>query len=120
MEYLLPLAVSDGTFKHRFAAAMEWGQDRLSFSDLKVCSPKDPAPAVKQSVSIYDEDGAELIEETLDLVVEEVLIVELKAVREVSDADVAQLPGYLKAAGFRHGLLINFGAPKFFLKKYVM
>ena len=50
MEYLLPLAVSDGTFKHRFAAAMEWGQDRLSFSDLKVCSPKDPAPALKQSV----------------------------------------------------------------------
>lgn len=24
--------------------------DRLTFSDLKVCSPKDPAPAVKQSV----------------------------------------------------------------------
>ena len=75
---------------------------------------------VQPSVSIYDEDGTELIEETLDLIVEDVLILELKAVREVSDADVAQLLGYLKAARFRHGLLINFGAPKFFIKKYVM
>ncbi len=72
------------------------------------------------SVSIYDEDGTELIEETLDLIVEDVLILELKAVREVSDADVAQLLGYLKAARFRHGLLINFGAPKFYIRKYVM
>lgn len=75
---------------------------------------------VQPSVSIYDEDGTELLEEILDLIVEDVLILELKAVREVSDADVAQLLGYLKAARFRHGLLINFGAPKFYIRKYVM
>jgi GxxExxY protein len=75
---------------------------------------------VQPSVWIYDEDGTELIEETLDLIVEDVLILELKAIREVSDADVAQLLGYLKAARFRHGLLINFGAPKFYIRKYVM
>jgi len=28
----------------------ENGTDRLTFSNLKVCTPKDPAPAVKQSV----------------------------------------------------------------------
>ena len=76
--------------------------------------------SVQPSVSIYDEDGTELIEEILDLIVEDALILELKAVREVSDADVAQLLGYLKAAQFRHGLLINFGAPKFYIRKYVM
>ena len=72
------------------------------------------------SVMIYDEDGTELIEETMDLIVEDVLILELKAVRETSDADIAQLLGYLKATKFRHGLLVNFGAPKFYIKKYVL
>lgn len=75
---------------------------------------------VQPRVKIFDEDGTELIEEIMDLVVEDVLILELKAVRETSDADIAQLLGYLKATKFRHGLLINFGAPKFFIKKYVM
>ena len=71
------------------------------------------------SVMIHDEDGTELIEENMDLIVEDVLILELKAVRETSDADIAQLLGYLKATKFRHGLLLNFGAPKFYIKKYV-
>ena len=71
------------------------------------------------SVMVYDEDGTELVEEVMDLMVEDVLILELKAVRETSDCDIAQLLGYLRAAQFRHGLLINFGAPKFYIKKYV-
>ena len=71
------------------------------------------------SIMIHDEDGTELIEEIMDLIVEDVLILELKAVRETSDADIAQLLGYLKATKFRHGLLINFGAPVFYIKKYV-
>jgi GxxExxY protein len=75
---------------------------------------------VQPSVMIHDEDGTELIDETMDLIVEDVLILELKAVRETSDADIAQLLGYLKATKFRHGLLINFGAPKFYIKKYVL
>ena len=75
---------------------------------------------VQPRVKIYDEDGTELIEEVMDLIVEDVLILELKAVRETSDADVAQLLGYLKATRFRHGLLINFGNPRFYIKKYVM
>ena len=75
---------------------------------------------VQPSVMIHDEDGTELIEETIDLVVENVLILELKAVRETSAADIAQLLGYLKATTFRHGLLLNFGASKFYIKKYVL
>lgn len=84
---------------------------RLTKAGLKV----QPQARVK----IFDEDGTELIEEHMDLVVDDVLIVELKAVKETSAADVAQLLGYLKATGFRHGLLINFGAPVFSIKKYV-
>ncbi len=74
---------------------------------------------VQPRVMIYDEDGTELIEEIMDLVIERVVILELKAVRETSDADIAQILGYLKAAKFRHGLLINFGGPRFYIKKYV-
>ncbi len=71
------------------------------------------------SVMVHDEDGTELIEETMDLIIEDAIVLELKAVRETSDADIAQLLGYLKATKFRHGLLINFGAPTFYIKKYV-
>ena len=50
---------------------------------------------MQPSVMIHDEDGTELIDKTMDLIVEDVLILELKAVRETSDADIAQLLGYL-------------------------
>ena len=74
---------------------------------------------IQPTVKIFDEDGTELLEEIMDLVVEDVLILELKAIRETCDTEVAQLLGYLKASRFRHGLLINFGSPKFYIKKYV-
>lgn len=75
---------------------------------------------VHPRVLIRDEDDTELVEEIMDLIVEKVLIIEVKAVRGTSEADVAQLLGYLRATGFRHGLLINFGSAKFYIKKYVM
>lgn len=44
-----------------------------------------------------------------DLLVEEKVIVELKAIDELSKAHEVQLVNYLKATGFKVGLLINFG-----------
>lgn len=44
----------------------------------------------------------------LDLVVEDFLIVELKAIDQVHDVHLAQLVGYLRAAHLPLGLLINF------------
>ncbi len=44
----------------------------------------------------------------IDLVVEEVIIVELKAVDKISPLFKAQLMSYLKLSGIRVGLLINF------------
>lgn len=44
-----------------------------------------------------------------DLLVEGKVIVELKAVTELNNVHEVQLVNYLKATGFKVGLLINFG-----------
>ena len=45
-----------------------------------------------------------------DLIVEEMVIVEVKAVREIATAHEVQLVNYLNATGTELGLIINFGA----------
>jgi GxxExxY protein len=71
-------------------------------------------------LTVYDEDGTVLGEYFADLVVEGILIVEIKAVRNVADEHVAQILGYLRSARKETGLLVNFGAPRFFIKKFLM
>ena len=71
-------------------------------------------------LSVFDEDGTLLGEFYADLFVEGKLIIELKAVRAVLDEHVAQLLGYLRSSRCEHGLLINFGAPKFAIRKYAL
>jgi GxxExxY protein len=70
-------------------------------------------------LQIFDEDGALLGDYTADLFVEGVLIAEIKAVRAYTDEHVAQILGYLRASRTEHGLLINFGAAKYQIKKYI-
>jgi GxxExxY protein len=71
-------------------------------------------------LKVFDEDGTELGEFFADLLIEECLIAELKAVSTVTNDHVAQILGYLRSARLEHGLLINFGAPRFSIKKYIM
>ena len=52
------------------------------------------------------------------LLVEGEIIVELKAAKTIASEHEAQILGYLKSARKRHGLLINFGAYKFEIRKY--
>ncbi len=72
------------------------------------------------SLTVYDEDGTVLGDYFADLFVEGCLIVELKACKLIADEHVAQIPGYLKSSRIETGLLINFGAPKLYVKKYLM
>ena len=44
-----------------------------------------------------------------DIVVNEKVIIEIKAVKELSEIHEVQLVNYLKATGIEVGLLINFG-----------
>jgi GxxExxY protein len=48
----------------------------------------------------------------LDLLVEDSLIVEVKALDALLPAHTAQMINYLKLSGCRLGLILNFGAPK--------
>ena len=77
---------------------------------------------VKQQhpLPVYDEDGTLLGDFYADLLVEDCLIVELKTVKTLADEHIAQLFGYLRAARKEHGMLINFGAPKLQIKKYIL
>lgn len=71
------------------------------------------------SEKVY-EDGFNLGDFYADLLVEDDLVIELKAVRTIADEHVAQLLGYLRATRKEYGLLINFGAPIFSIKRYTI
>lgn len=77
---------------------------------------------VEQQVplQVFDEDGTLLGDLAADVLVEGVLLLELKAVRNVLPEHVAQLLGYLKSSRIEHGALLNFGAGKFHIKMYGM
>jgi len=56
---------------------------------------------------------------TADIVVRGEVLVELKAVKSLEDIHMAQCLNYLKAAGLKLCLLVNFGAPKIQVKRIV-
>ncbi len=73
----------------------------------------------QQSIKVFDEDGTLIGDYLTDLLVESVLIVELKASKNLAPEHEAQILGYLKASRVEHGLLINFGSPKFEIRKFI-
>lgn len=54
--------------------------------------------------------GHDIGKRRVDLFVEGIVMVELKAVTELDDAHLAQAINYLEASGLEVGLLINFGS----------
>jgi GxxExxY protein len=71
-------------------------------------------------LNVYDQDGGTLLGEyRADVLVDNRLIIEVKATKQVLDEHVAQILCYLKSAHIEHGLLINFGSYKFQVKKYI-
>jgi len=54
-------------------------------------------------------DGQPAGKHRLDQIVEETIVVELKAVTDIVDAHLAIVRSYLKATGKKHGLILNFG-----------
>jgi GxxExxY protein len=54
-----------------------------------------------------------------DILVDECVIVEIKAVKSLDDVHTAQCLNYLKATGLQVCLLVSFGAPKATVKRVV-
>lgn len=54
-----------------------------------------------------------------DLLVNEIVICEIKAVRAIAPEHHAQLLNYLKATGLEVGLILNFGGPSLTFKRLV-
>jgi GxxExxY protein len=70
-------------------------------------------------VVVRDEDGAEVGDYYADLLVNDALIVELKAVKNLANEHWAQVINYLKATRYNVGLLVNFGSSKFQFRRVV-
>ena len=72
------------------------------------------------ALPVYDEDGTLLGDFYADLVVENKLLIELKACSAVTEEHKAQILSYMRTSRIEHGLLINFGASKFYIKKFIL
>ena len=73
---------------------------------------------VEQQMAIDVFYGEELVGSYIaDLIVEDKVIVELKAVKAIVDQHEAQLLNYLKATRYEVGLLLNFGEKSDFKRK---
>ncbi len=66
---------------------------------------------------IYDDQL--IYKRRLDLIVEDVVLVELKAIKEVDKGDYNQILNYLRVFKLEVGLLINFGAPSLQFKRLI-
>jgi GxxExxY protein len=64
--------------------------------------------------------GIEVGEYFADIVVENEVILEIKAIESLQKVHEAQLLNYLKATGYKIGLLVNFTYPKAQVKRFVL
>ena len=69
-------------------------------------------------IIVRDEDGFVIGNYEADILVDKSIIIELKAVEKLTNAHIAQILNYLKATGYKVGLLINFGASSFQIKSF--
>lgn len=76
--------------------------------------------AQQPSLTVFDEDGTPLGDLDMDVVVENELVLELKAAKAILNEHIAQLLGYLRASRKEHGMIINFGAPKLQVRKLIL
>ena len=54
-----------------------------------------------------------------DFLVDDVVLVELKAIEKLSGTELAQVLNYLKATNLKLGLLLNFGATSLHYKRVI-
>src|SRR4051812_29157451 len=64
-------------------------------------------------------DGVEIGMHRLDLVIEQKVVVEIKAVKEIEDVHLATVMSYLKATRLSAGLILNYRAARLAIRRVV-
>lgn len=77
-------------------------------------------PVVQQHPIQVRYEGVVVGEFIADLLVQEEILVELKAVKALDEIHLAQCLNYLKATGLHVCLLINFGNPRVEIKRVIL
>lgn len=93
-------ALGAGLLESTYEACLAY---QLTLRGLKVEQQK-PVPLIYKEVNLE-------VGYRLDLLVEDAVIMEVKAVEQLAPVHEAQLLSYLKLSGRRLGLLINFNVP---------
>ena len=73
----------------------------------------------RQREAIIKYDGIQVGRHRLDLIIDDTIVVELKAVKSVEDIHFAIVKSYLKALGKEHGLIINFSRKVLEVKRVI-
>ena len=80
----------------------------------------------KRGLSVRDQleiiicyDDKEIGRHKLDLFIEDTIVVELKAIKNLEDIHFAIARSYLKAVDRKHGLLLNFAKPTLEVKRVI-
>ena len=55
-----------------------------------------------------------------DIVIDNAVVVELKAIESLNHQHIGQVLNYLKASGLRVGLLLNFGRPRLEIRRVLL
>ena len=82
---------------------------------LELCAAGMLAEPQKELTVFYKNEPVGLF--YADVVVENIVILELKAVRAINEAHIAQTLNYLKTTGMHYALILNFGTPKLSIKR---
>jgi GxxExxY protein len=75
--------------------------------------------AQQAEINVYY-DGIAVGHFAADLLVESIVLVELKATKALDENHLAQCINYLRATGLRICLLLNFGSPKLQIKRVAL
>jgi GxxExxY protein len=75
---------------------------------------------VQQHGIVVNYDGVKVGDYVADLLVNDQIIIELKACKDLDDLHLAQCLNYLKATGLKVCLLMNFGRPKIQIRRLMM
>jgi GxxExxY protein len=73
----------------------------------------------KQEHLVCDEDGTVVGEYESDLIVDDCVLIEVKAAKAIIGDHVAQTLNYLKVTGIPVGLLINFGKTRLEVRRFL-